>query len=84
MSLIAEDLENTKVEVDDETEACVAEECLQKLEADNEIKFLWKKTFQAIVVSGEEELVKEDDEDDEDNIPLRYLSIGDIRGSKDK
>ena len=43
-----------------------------------------EETLQAIIVSREEELDKEDDEDDEDNIPLGYLSKGDIRESKDK
>ena len=70
-------------EVDDETEACVAEECLEELEANNEMEFV-EETLQAIIVSREEELDKEDDEDDEDNIPLGYLSKGDIRESKDK
>ena len=70
-------------EDDDETEACVAEECLDELEANNEMEFV-EETLQAIIVSREEELGKEDDEDDEDNIPLGYLSKGDIRESKDK
>ena len=69
-------------EVDDETEACAAEECLKELEANNQMEFA-EETLPAIVVSGEE-LDKEDDEDDEDNITLGYLSIGDTRESKDK
>ena len=60
-------------EVDDETEACIAEECLEELEANNEMEFA-EETLQAIIVSREQELDKEDDEDYEDNIPLGYLS----------
>ena len=70
-------------EVDDKTEDCAAEECLEELEAHNQMEFV-EGTSQAIVVSDEEELDKEDDKDDEDNIPLGHLSIGDIREPKDK
>ena len=57
-------------EVDDETEACVAEECLEELEANNEMEFV-EETLQAIIVSREEELDKEDDEGISDFVALR-------------
>ena len=44
-------------EVDDETEACAAEECLKELEANNQIEFV-EETLQAIDVQGKKSKTK--------------------------